>query len=1513
MSEKKINSISFVEGINTDISDELLPPGMYRYAMNIRIFSNGDKGIAKNVKGTIEIPFEKPAGRSVTIGSKEDTENNKFYFFNWNENGYHAIYQYDDLLNKVNLVFQNLTDTNGVDILKFTEKGLILHIDIREGNLIYWAEETNKPRKINIKKAMDKSESGYGEDILEEYINAYKKAPLFPPSISYFTDTARLTNYLYGKLYKAVGRHYFDDKEKSNWSEYSIVPLPDKESFTGNASVSNLNNGLKIGVESGSRIVTDIEIGLKINNNEFVSIAVLNKKKLNISDNTTYEYKFYNDSVSYSGIDKNDVARAYSFMPDKPALQAITKGAMIYGDGEEGFEDVTVDISSETTYSDLFIDSGTESKMNEPYFAQTYYDYTFTKKGSGRRRNSDIQLTIGHDVKAGNKFEMWGKNNDGDNKYFFYVATNSDDAISVANQFKQQLVATGRIITHAEDLPNRDIWNNEINGFNDVSFRFLWYGQYNTNPTSFGTTNKPPAKEKTTSTPPRVNPVSYQSLKDNGQSEPTQKSGGTRKYGIVYWNDDTKRSNVYTSDEAVLRNSFITETGGYKRITHALSIKHKPPIWAKYWELVRTIDLTYGNDFIHVLIQKAIESQSDTNTEYVDLVIGSLLTYQKMFPNTVVSFPFAKNDRVRLIRKEPSGAYYPFLETVVLDYKDYFEEVKNEDVSTNKTSIVTITGITNPDNINRYISIEGVERLITGVPSATTYQLDRDISFSPDATTKYPQYKIIDRRGIIRVRKPATSTGIEIDDNSLIEVYKPTQNVEAAEKQFFLFGKKFNIINPGTEQRAHAGSDQHQDPLNPATTPAIVKISKGTTYVRSRTLPTNNAIPGTQAAYDFVEDKGFSDFYESDLNDNGKIAPQDLGEGITRFGDRLRFSNINIEGTKLNGFNDFDNTSREDYSDKYGKFMLIFYRDNVLHAFKQLKTGYIPVMGTIIQDQKGNELLGASNKLLNDLRYYSWEGGIGNNPESFASNQTWMWFASANSGTFCRTGGNGILPISKQFGVDTTIRELFRKSEKYGTRIFGGFDSENDEYIPCFEPHNEYLYNSGFVKANWTLVSGVVTEVTQYEITTNPPNGTVVINEDNLFNYTPNTDYIGTDYFFFRKKEPGGEWETPKRVCITVVEVEQPPADITYYNTQLTVPFTKNNCVDGYHGSVVDYIVDPFVYDSVFSQEDADQQAQDEADENGQAIANDIGECLINNPDGFSFTDQTGLEVSTLTESNAVTINGDYDKYLIPVSVGGEYQIDGGVWTSAAGIILNGSSVKMRNTTSDEYSTAVNTILTVGEVGDTFTITTKTIAFKWVPDESTAYCETQNIVINNFDYLVARFIWEYPAAGKDLDIQVQFENNSTPTVDNKYVGYGGVDPTVPVSTIPETNAYLWWALDDTNPGLEPSTGIEGVLVGMKKFRDDFSGSPNIIEVALYCVWYSSVSSGDFQLEVATYLGGAMSKSGTNIINTGGVQVSSDVRNLNTLIQNKLRTPASSYKVGVLRYNKTTDSAVLILS
>ena len=92
-------------------------------------------------------------------------------------------------------------------------------------------------------------------------------------------------------------------------------------------------------------------------------------------------------------------------------------------------------------------------------------------------------------------------------------------------------------------------------------------------------------------------------------------------------------------------------------------------------------------------------------------------------------------------------------------------------------------------------------------------------------------------------------------------------------------------------------------------------------------------------------------------------------------------------------------------------------------------------------------------------------------------------------------------------------------------------------------------------------------------------------------------------------------------------------------------------------------------------------------------------------PEQFTFTDQTGVALNTVFESNDITVAGINASSPISIT-GGEYSINGGAYTLAAGTVENGQTVKVRQTSSSSHSTTTNATLTIGGVSDTFSVTT---------------------------------------------------------------------------------------------------------------------------------------------------------------------------------------------------------------
>lgn len=1117
---KLIHNQTFIEGINTVTARELVKNTQAHYILNCNVLStaNGEVGIVTNLKGNIQILFDLPLGDNKCIGVGSDEETNNLYFAIWNSNKYHTWYQLNTVTGNVTKILQNLTDSNDVSLFNWEEGEEILHVDIVRNELLYWVIEGDTARKFNISKALDKSTDGYGVTVLEEYTRAYKKTSVFSPACEYFSDTSIPFNRLYGYQFKFAQRYIYDDYEKSNWSDWSNVPLPDNEPFTGINQIPTNNNGIKITVETGSDIVRQIEIAMLQTSNiggilNWVSIATLDKSNLSISSNSSYIYNFYNDGA-YSVTDQEKIIRPYSYLPYNPKTQAFVKNAMVYSNFDEGFDNVNIDVAASISYEDLFISSGTENILNEPDIVLDLLNKYREESGFGYWKHTVYRLTIGSDVKKGNKFELFGNNGESDNYYYYYTATLIDSASTVANQLRSQIILNWRY---------KDVTTVTNDGSGNYYFEFDYKGQW---------------KEPYTWYSGHVNPVNYNSLKDTGQSINNIKMGSSTQYGIIYEDEDGRKSLTYTGDNLITKINSINQYAAIKAVRIELTINHQPPLWAKYYQIVRSKDLTYGN-YIQMLIQKVVSVVGTSDEDYLDLVVGSLFTYQKLHENTTLVYDFNKGDRIRLIKSIDTGTlvetYYDFYETEIISYKPVSEQTLNQNVTVNGTTTVTVES-SSADNIGSYIIINGVEREIISAPTGTTYIVDNKIAGDGTNGTDpaiYLNYKIINRNGVLRIKKPASPT---IINYSLIEIYTPSLVNSEESKQFYEFGYKFHIINWGTSSAYHGGNVQIQSSVNPA----IVEISNGIAYVRNRELPINNQIPNTQVIISPIEDPSFSDFYISNLNDNGRINAKDNGDGKVHFGSRFRYSNNFIEDTRINGLNDFDNADREDYNDKYGDVQRIVFGENRLYVFKQLRNCWIPVLQTIMTDATESSVVGTSTKLLNNIQYFAWDGGIGNNPEAYCRNGLHHYMASSNSGVIIRIGGDGETPISEIYQVDNEIRNYLNLAAKNNLKIHMAFNRKNNVLEVSFSDGLKLIFNSNFNEQDFVIYRDLLPNDQVYTIESSPTHGTLDLTDPSVPIYIPNTNYIGPDYFSYSTIIDGNTVITS--VCIDVIDIPQDTA-----------------------------------------------------------------------------------------------------------------------------------------------------------------------------------------------------------------------------------------------------------------------------------------------------------------------------------------------------------------------------------
>jgi sugar lactone lactonase YvrE len=96
-------------------------------------------------------------------------------------------------------------------------------------------------------------------------------------------------------------------------------------------------------------------------------------------------------------------------------------------------------------------------------------------------------------------------------------------------------------------------------------------------------------------------------------------------------------------------------------------------------------------------------------------------------------------------------------------------------------------------------------------------------------------------------------------------------------------------------------------------------------------------------------------------------------------------------------------------------------------------------------------------------------------------------------------------------------------------------------------------------------------------------------------------------------------------------------------------------------------------------------------------------------PEPFAFNEQVDVPLTSVRSSNAVTITGI--NTTVPVTVaGGEYSVNGGAFTAAAGTVKSNDVVIVRQTSAATFATKSTATLTVAEFAAPFAVTTKSAA-----------------------------------------------------------------------------------------------------------------------------------------------------------------------------------------------------------
>ena len=428
---------NFIQGkMNKDLDDRLLPNGQYRDALNVTVgrSDDSDVGVVQNVKGntlaypeTLNIIATYP--RAKVIGLHVDNEKERVFYFVTNRSTgvlsdtigppgssgnplatsatFHGIYYWDQQsgFGQPKLIVKG-------SFLNFSKDYLITGTNII-GDLLFFTDNLNQPRKININTAI--ANTTYYNN--EQKVSVAKYAPFYPIRLLDSSNNSTMVNdadvdsvFLRDQFVRFSYRFKYKDKEYSTMAPFTqpvFIPKTYANDSTGlsdadiskvfetgevSSMVNNINKViLKIQMPSVVSTVledfdiTNIQILSRVDGDLSVRV-VEDIKSVDASINNGILNYTYKSLEPFKTIPEDQITRVFDDVPLRARAQEATGNRIIYGN-------YTNKRSLANTILDYDVDRSTKNSATSSEDDNLYKEYKYHNLKSRRTYQVGVVLS----------------------------------------------------------------------------------------------------------------------------------------------------------------------------------------------------------------------------------------------------------------------------------------------------------------------------------------------------------------------------------------------------------------------------------------------------------------------------------------------------------------------------------------------------------------------------------------------------------------------------------------------------------------------------------------------------------------------------------------------------------------------------------------------------------------------------------------------------------------------------------------------------------------------------------------------------------------------------------------------------------------------------------------------------------------------------------------------------------------------------------------------------------------
>jgi hypothetical protein len=625
-------------GLNTDDAPFAVGPSELINAVNLRFGTteNGAVGYLESVPGNSLIVLPLPVlGVNITIGSAVDEEADRIIIFNYEGLGSHGIYAYYPKTNLSYKVLLGLQVTGGLNF-SFTRR---INRAIVVAGVVYWTDNNNEPRRINIDAGIKTNHPGFVTDqapyiltsgidssvitLIKKTINPVihirKVRSLDVPAFVDFN-----LNFLADNAFQFAARYIYRDNEYSVISQWSKLAA---YGFAGEEALNVLEIVLSGNTEQD---VFAIELIVRFGNfgNAFVIKTWDKDRDVAEMATGTLKHYFLNDSTGIA-IDQAALAKPFESIPLKAKAICPAKNRLFLGNNLFGY-------NSPTTTSLDIQDADIPSAGN----VGTWYYITATgiyTAPPSPYEVTGIYLDLGPSVIDRYLYIKWVD-------YDFYNFLNGrhdpDDPVPTPADYD-----TPATIFFSDITSRYSVLNDLIPNFFADDRTDPTRSTFNSFTTGPSTASGPASISGSTTSSSGLRPL---------------KSNSSYRMGIVFYDKYRRKCGVVTRDD--LKRTIPMRTWDQVEFTNILSWNvantnaiNEIPDWAHYYQIVRTKNLTTQYFIQGGVNAGATYVTKDDAGEYVFTegsagvdVIGSAFKINELLKHGI-GYTYAEGDLLSLI------------------------------------------------------------------------------------------------------------------------------------------------------------------------------------------------------------------------------------------------------------------------------------------------------------------------------------------------------------------------------------------------------------------------------------------------------------------------------------------------------------------------------------------------------------------------------------------------------------------------------------------------------------------------------------------------------------------------------------------------------------------------------------------------------------------------------------------------------------------------------------------------